>query len=100
MLLVSRAIYENMLYDYLLAEPINTPDNFWDPVKINLPESDKLKLIQICKQEECIICCSEKTNFLEMACCKQKFCEECTDSWFCESVRCPFCNHDLRILFL
>ena len=96
MLLVSRAIYENMLYDYLLAEPINAPDNFWDPVKIILPESDKLKLIQKSVQAECIICCSEKTNFLEMGCCKQKFCEECTDFWFNESVKCPFCKHDLR----
>ena len=41
----------------------------------------------------------EKTSkffFREMPCCKQKFCINCINTWFTESVKCPFCKQDIR----
>ena len=95
-LILERNNYELMLYDYLLF----VPDDFWEPVKIKLDYIKLNKLVTNDCLETCIICCFDKNKFVEMKCCKNSICTNCTDYWFNESVRCPFCRQDLREILI
>jgi hypothetical protein len=93
-LIRERNEFEWMLYDYLLNPII--PDDFWEPVYVGL--TDLSNLIPMECQENCIICYLDKNTFMSTKCCQHKFCVECINNWFKVSVRCPFCNRDLRYL--
>jgi hypothetical protein len=116
-LLRERQEYENQLYDYLVpinngrvnvayfiysdsdtdSETLNENDSFWDPVIVNLSESEINSIPDVCCQEmECNICTDHKTNFKMVKCCNNKICTECIETWFNKSVYCPYCKQDQR----
>ena len=93
-LIQERNEFEQYIYEFLVTPIIS--DSFWEPVKVVLPDHCKNKLIQVYGQSECIICRFDKLFFRELSCCKNKMCSCCINKWFNESVKCPFCKHDLR----
>jgi hypothetical protein len=94
-LIRSRQDFENYVFDTLVTSLI--PDSFWDPVKVCLPVDTITNLKKMVLNSECLICNDQKQNYSELPCCKNNFCDDCIAKWFCESVKCPFCNSDLRL---
>lgn len=98
-LLLERQYFENRVYDYLVTSPfLFVPEHFWDPVKVSLTDEQINTFVELNQEDECIICTTNHNTFRELKCCKNKLCIECTNKWFHESVKCPFCVKDLREL--
>ena len=95
-LLLDRTLFEIQVYDYLVNPILFISEDFWDPVKVGLTHDDISKCSEVLLNDNCIICTNDCNAFREVRCCKNKLCMECTDKWFSESVRCPFCIQDLR----
>jgi len=95
-LLLERQYFENRVYDYLVTPFLFVPEDFWDPIKITLTPEQINTFNIISVEDDCIICTTNHNTFCELKCCKNKLCKECTNKWFNESVRCPFCVKDLR----
>lgn len=94
-LLRSRQQFENEMYDLLVNVELLVDPSFWEPVPVTF-QIEKLTKITFEKETECFICFNEKHSFFELNCCKKFICEECSCSWFKGSVKCPFCNQDVR----
>lgn len=92
--IVERDHIENVLLEYLTESLI--PDDFWEPVKVTLSESqiNQLNIVEI--TDDCIICSEINSTFVNLNCCNQKMCTSCSSKWFKESVNCPYCKMDLR----
>jgi hypothetical protein len=93
-LLRSRQQFENEMYDLLVNVELLVDPSFWEPVHVKLNvnfEKENLK-----EPSECFICFNKYTLFNKLNCCKKCLCEGCCDTWFEKSVKCPFCNQDLR----
>ena len=95
-LIVSRRLFELNLYDYLVTAETEYLTDFWEPIKVALDKKVIIGFKKIYEESECSICCTSKFFFREMPCCKQKFCINCINTWFTESVKCPFCKQDIR----
>lgn len=98
-----RQQFENEMYDLLVNVEIFIPPGFWDPVQdtINievakLPKNYEFEKVIVCESLECFVCFNNFTEFNKLRCCNKKMCEGCTTRWFASSVKCPFCNQDLR----
>jgi len=87
-------LIQHALLQYLITSMI--PDDFWEPVKVILDESQIKKLNVIECTQDCIICSDTCHLFVELNCCKNNICMDCTTKWFNESVNCPYCKTDLR----
>jgi hypothetical protein len=72
------------------------PDSFWDPVVVSLSETQICSLKRKLKKQNCTICSDDVYNYKVLPCCKNDLCLDCTSSWFSKSVKCPYCNQDLR----
>lgn len=107
-LIMERRTFEQQLYDYLINNTVfvyfdeeeeneDLPENFWEPVIVNLSinQLDKIETID-CVTCECIICAEIQDTFKRVKCCKKSFCTECAENWFGRSVFCPFCKQDQR----
>jgi hypothetical protein len=96
-LIRERLDFENEMYDYLL-EPINilidVDDSFWEPVHVGYNKVKELK--DIITEDDCCICTEKHLNFKSIRCCNQKMCNNCCYTWFEKSVKCPFCQQDIR----
>ena len=87
--------FEDEMYD-LLVTPLLIPDSFWESVKVSL----NIKILQdITIEQECAICIDIKNNYKKLKCCNQVICKDCASNWFDISVKCPYCNKDLREIF-
>ena len=100
-LIRSRQQFENEVYDLLVNIDLLVPPNFWDPVVpnsdnnlVNASNIDFQKVV--CELTDCFICFQEFTEFNVLECCKKKLCENCRNTWFKKSVKCPFCVQDVR----
>jgi hypothetical protein len=71
-------------------------DDFWDPVKVGLSSVEQYTLDS--DECECPICMDTKQHSKKLLCCKNNMCVQCVETWFKESVKCPFCFRDLRDL--
>ena len=91
-----RQLLDLIIYDYYINPFI--PEDFWEPVTISLStvEIENLLVINTTHYEECIICYNDKNTFKGLSCCNNKICQDCTESWFSCSTKCPFCIRDLR----
>ena len=92
--------FEQQLYDFLV-EPINLPeipDDFWEPVIVNLSKQQINLLKNKLNEDECNICASICNSFKLLECCGKEMCINCSVNWFNRSIKCPFCNYDLRNL--
>ena len=87
-----RTFLELLLVEYL----ISSLNDFWEPVKVVLSESELNTFKIINSHDECTICYESCLKFNEMTCCKNKICTNCTKDWFNRSVYCPYCKQDLR----
>lgn len=76
------------------------PDHFWDPVTISLPEDEQQLLKRKLLKQDCIICNEEVYNFRILPCCNNDLCVDCVNTWFNKSVKCPYCNQDIRELII
>jgi hypothetical protein len=96
--LADRHQFEIDLYDFLINPMALIPqgDSFWDPVIVNLSELQIEKIEFIEKDSDCFICTSTFNYFKQVPCCSKLICDDCTDTWFCKSVKCPYCKQDLR----
>lgn len=92
-LLLERRRFEIEIYDFLVE--IQIPDSFWNPVEVGLTQ-EYLQFNVITISDECSICFENFNSFSELYCCKKTMCDNCIQSWFSTSVRCPFCVQDLR----
>jgi hypothetical protein len=93
-LINERSRFENYLYDYLLEPLIVIDESFWEPVQVGY---NKIKELQdIVTEDTCFICTDKHINFKNMKCCNQKMCNGCCYTWFEKSVKCPYCQQDLR----
>jgi hypothetical protein len=93
---INSFIPEDLLDHLMNAEYTFIPEDFWEPVKVNLNENE-INSLKVCNENnDCIICSENKDTFKEMSCCKNKMCKECTQKWFNESVYCPYCKRDIR----
>ena len=81
--------------DYLQEE-----GEFWEPVKVGLPENllNEIKIIKIIN--DCNICTENKELFCKLECCNTDLCQDCVNNWFKISVYCPYCKKDIRELNL
>ena len=95
-LLLDRHLFEIEVYDYLVNPFLFISEDFWDSVKVGLTLEQISSFHEINVEETCVICTDDYTTFSEVQCCKNKLCKGCTEHWFAESVRCPFCVQDLR----
>ena len=95
-LILQRNLFEIHVYDYLVNPYVLVPDDFWDPIKVGLKPHEMLHLNEVIVHDNCVICTDNSDLFREVNCCKNKICNSCTERWFSESVRCPFCAQDLR----
>ncbi len=93
-LLRSRQQFENEMYDLLVNVELLIDPSFWEPVPITF-QIEKFEKV-VTEQTECFICFNKYTLFNKLNCCKKFICEECSRSWFKGSVKCPFCNQDVR----
>jgi hypothetical protein len=95
-----RLQFENEMYDLLVNIELLAPPSFWDPIQdpviVQLPESYEFEKVIVCEPLECFVCFNNFTEFNKLKCCNKKMCEGCTTKWFASSVKCPFCNQDLR----
>ena len=44
-------------------------------------------------EDTCGICLSNKNNAIIVPC-GHKICSECSESWFCEHLECPYCREE------
>jgi len=97
-LIIERTNFENEIFDFLINPLVFVPpdDPFWDPVTVNLNDSQINQLKTIEKEAECFICTNISLNFSNLNCCNNDICSDCTFNWFSKSVKCPFCKQDLR----
>lgn len=72
------------------------PEDFWDPVVVSLSETQIYSLKRKLKKQNCTICSDDVYNYKVLPCCKNDLCLDCTSSWFSKSVKCPYCNQDVR----
>jgi len=72
------------------------PDSFWDPVVVSLSEHQFSLVTNKLKKQDCVICNETEYNFKILPCCKNDLCTCCASSWFGKSIRCPYCNQDIR----
>jgi len=72
------------------------PDDFWEPVIISLQDEQKSLLKNKLFRQECIICNEDSYNYKILPCCTNDMCHSCMDTWFDKSIKCPYCNQDLR----
>ena len=72
------------------------PDSFWDPVVVSLSDHSFSLITNRLKKQDCIICNETEYNFKILPCCKNDLCTCCASSWFGKSIRCPYCNQDIR----
>ena len=72
------------------------PEGFWDPVVVSLSDHSFSLITNRLKKQECIICNETEYNFKILPCCKNDLCTCCASSWFGKSIRCPYCNQDIR----
>ena len=96
--LVNRNQFESELYDFLVNPMALIPQDssFWDPVVVSLNEYQIEQIENIEKEADCFICTNNFSNFKQVPCCSKLICEDCTEIWFCKSVKCPYCKQDLR----
>ena len=72
------------------------PEGFWDPVVVSLSEHSYSLITNKLKKQDCIICNETEYNFKVVPCCKNDLCTCCASSWFGKSIKCPYCNQDIR----
>ncbi len=94
-LIRERLDFENEMYDYLL-EPVSIliDDSFWEPVHVGYKRIKELK--DVITEDVCCICTEKHLNFKSISCCNQKMCNDCCYTWFEKSVKCPYCQQDIR----
>ena len=88
---------ENFFFEILQIGLLYLDDeDFWEPVKVGLPTEimDTLKTVE--DFNECPICTEVSETSKRLPCCKHVMCTGCTNRWFRDSVKCPFCIRDLR----
>lgn len=87
-----------ILSEILVVQPIQVPEDFWEPVKVTIKDTEGV--FKFTDEEwECLICREERTKKTKLHCCGQEICDSCVDNWFNkESVKCPFCKRDIRDL--
>ena len=95
-LLLERSYFETRVYDYLVSPFLFIPEDFWEPVRVGLTPEQISEFKELQEIDTCIICTESFSSFCELVCCKNKLCKSCADTWFCDSVKCPFCVRDLR----
>ena len=72
------------------------PEGFWDPVFVCLPDHSFSLIRNKLITQDCTICNEQEYTFKVLPCCKNDLCTCCAASWFNKSVKCPYCNQDLR----
>jgi hypothetical protein len=72
------------------------PESFWDPVVVCLSEHQFSLVTNKLKKQDCVICNETKYNFKVVPCCKNDLCTCCASAWFGKSIKCPYCNQDIR----
>jgi len=72
------------------------PEGFWDPVVVCLSEHQFSLITNKLKKQDCTICNETEYNFKVVPCCKNDLCTCCASSWFGKSIKCPYCNQDIR----
>ena len=97
-LILERAEFEYQLYDFLVDPLIFIPDEFWEPVLVNLTKQQIDLLKNKLNEDECNICTIICSSFKLLECCGKEMCIDCSINWFNRSTKCPFCNHDIRTL--
>jgi len=109
---VTRTLFQRILLTHLVTpeyieftalhnsynDLVDIPDDFWEPVKVNLPEYyiDNFEYIKNENISECFICAQNVYNIYILPCCDKDMCKECVYRWFGESVFCPYCKADIR----
>jgi hypothetical protein len=100
-LIRDRLLFELQVYDFLVDPVLLIPESFWEPVIVSLNEVQINELLpKIYRSGECGICTECVSDFKELKCCNQHICVDCTQIWFSRSVRCPYCNKDIRELII
>jgi hypothetical protein len=94
LLINERRNYEQQLYDFLVNPFTFIPESFWEPVPVSFEHVKNLK--DSIGEKDCSICLEKHLNFKIHTCCKQTSCNNCCITWFKKSVKCPFCNQDIR----
>ena len=79
-----------------LIDSRRVPEGFWDPVVVSLSDHSFSLITNRVKKQDCIICNESEYNFKILPCCKNDLCTCCASSWFGKSIRCPYCNQDIR----
>ena len=72
------------------------PEGFWDPVVVCLSEHQFSLVTNKLKKQDCTICNETEYNFKVVPCCRNDLCTCCASSWFGKSIKCPYCNQDIR----
>ena len=72
------------------------PEGFWDPVVVCLSEHQFSLITNKLKKQDCTICNETEYNFKVVPCCRNDLCTCCASSWFGKSIKCPYCNQDIR----
>jgi hypothetical protein len=80
----------------LINNRVRVPDGFWDPVVVSLSDHSFSLITNKLKKQDCVICNETEYNFKVVPCCKNDLCTSCATSWFNKSVKCPYCNQDIR----
>ena len=80
----------------LINNRVRVPDGFWDPVVVSLSDHSFSLITNKLKKQDCIICNETEYNFKVVPCCRNELCTSCSASWFNKSVKCPYCNQDIR----
>jgi len=96
-LILERVQFEDELYDFLVDDMF-IPDEFWEPVIVNLTKQQIDLLKNKLNDDECNICTTTNSSFKLLECCGKDMCIDCSTNWFNRSTKCPFCNHDIRTL--
>ena len=79
-----------------LIDSRRVPEGFWDPVVVSLSDHSFSLITNKLKKQDCIICNETEYNFKVVPCCKNDLCTCCASSWFGKSIKCPYCNQDVR----
>ncbi len=81
---------------YFFSDAFSSENDFWDPVRIGLTTAQIGTFTTRDKSCDCPICMDKKSHSNKLLCCRNLMCRDCTNKWFEDSVKCPFCMCDMR----